>query len=321
MISVIVPIYNTKQYLEKCIESIRAQTYKDLEILLIDDGSTDGSSEICDYYAKEDARIKVIHKPNGGLSSARNRGIDEARGDYIGFVDSDDDIEPEMFETLYNLITQFDTDISACRSNFLQSYEDKKSCIDERYPEVEVICTKEACNKLLLKTGCSDAIWDKLFRASLFDEIRMIEGMIYEDQEVVIRLFAKANTIVLTNKRLHNYYRRPGSESITQGKITEKRHDLLEARIRMHKTIKETYPEIEPAARNRYLEAALKFLYDSRTLPEHTRIRKDTKAEINAFIKEHGGIFQRKDIMLCLIAMKMNLKLLDFLFAVREKRS
>ena len=306
MISVIVPIYNTKQYLEKCIESIRAQTYKDLEILLIDDGSTDGSSEICDYYAKEDARIKVIHKPNGGLSSARNRGIDEARGDYIGFVDSDD---------------EFDTDISACRSNFLQSYEDKKSCIDERYPEVEVICTKEACNKLLLKTGCSDAIWDKLFRASLFDEIRMIEGMIYEDQEVVIRLFAKANTIVLTNKRLHNYYRRPGSESITQGKITEKRHDLLEARIRMHKTIKETYPEIEPAARNRYLEAALKFLYDSRTLPEHTRIRKDTKAEINAFIKEHGGIFQRKDIMLCLIAMKMNLKLLDFLFAVREKRS
>ena len=87
MISVIVPIYNTKQYLEKCIESIRAQTYKDLEILLIDDGSTDGSSEICDYYAKEDARIKVIHKPNGGLSSARNRGIDEARGDYIGFVE------------------------------------------------------------------------------------------------------------------------------------------------------------------------------------------------------------------------------------------
>lgn len=321
MISVIVPIYNTKQYLEKCINSIRVQTYKDLEILLIDDGSTDGSSEMCDFYAGEDERIRVIHKTNGGLSSARNRGIDEAHGDFIGFVDSDDDIESEMFEILYQLITQYNTDISACRSNFLQGYEDRKSAVDERYPEVEVISTKEACKKLLLKTGCSDAIWDKLFRASLFDDIRMIEGMIYEDQEVVIRLFAKANTIALSNKRLHNYYRRPGSKSITQGKITEKRHDLLEARIRMHETIKEAYPEIEPAARNRYLEAALKFLYDARALPDQERIRRETKAEIESFIKENGGIFQRKDIMLCLITMKLNMRLLDFLFEMREKRS
>ena len=136
---------------------------------------------------------------------------------------------------------------------------------------------------------------------------------------MVIRLLAKADTIVLSNKRLYNYYRRPGSGSITQGKITEKRHDLLKSRKRMHHTIRTFYPELEQIARNRYLEAALKYLYDSRVIPEHERIREETKDEINAFIHENGGIFQRKDIMLCLIAMNTSLLLFDLLFDIRRK--
>ena len=115
LITVIVPVYNVKDYLQQCVESICGQTYQNLEILLVDDGSTDGSGKICDELAKKDTRIKVIHKPNGGLSDARNAGLDVATGDYIGYVDSDDYIEPDMFEILLTNIEEHQADISCCR--------------------------------------------------------------------------------------------------------------------------------------------------------------------------------------------------------------
>ena len=113
LISVVVPIYNSKNYTKKCIESLMKQTYQNLEIILIDDGSSDGSDEICDMYAKVDKRLKVIHKKNEGRCVARNIGIDYANGDYIGFVDGDDYLEEDMYEVLYNLLTEYQADISA----------------------------------------------------------------------------------------------------------------------------------------------------------------------------------------------------------------
>lgn len=320
LISVVVPVYNQEKYLEKCLLSILGQTYTNLEILIVDDASTDKSAQIIDQYARQDQRIRVKRNPeNRGLSYTRNAGIDEAKGGYIGFVDSDDDIEPTFFETLYTLIQDNEADIAGCRYNVLKGYEDKKSIRDVTLPDAEIISTEEAAKRLLLKNGCSDAVWDKLYTASLFQETRMIEGMLYEDQEVVLRLFAQANKIALTNKKLYNYYRRPDSGSITQRGFTEKRHDLLTARSYMHKTVKKAFPELEQLARNRYFEAALKYLYDSRLLPEHDRIRKETKTEINAFVRNYGGMRQRPDILLCLIAMKTNMKLFDFLFDLRGK--
>lgn len=113
LISIIVPVYNVEKYLKECIDSVISQTYKNLEIILVDDGSTDKSGEICDEYSKKDSRIKVIHKENGGLSDARNVALDIAKGEYIGFVDSDDYVEKDMFETLYKLAEEHNTEISS----------------------------------------------------------------------------------------------------------------------------------------------------------------------------------------------------------------
>ena len=124
LISIIVPVYKVEQYLEKCVNSISAQTYSNLEIILVDDGSPDKCGDICDSLAKKDNRIKVIHKPNGGLSSARNAGIDIASGQYIGFVDSDDSIEPYMYEKLLELIKHDSTKLAVCAVNYV--YEDGK---------------------------------------------------------------------------------------------------------------------------------------------------------------------------------------------------
>ena len=124
MISVIIPIYNVEKYLCRCLDSIISQSYKDLEIILVDDGSPDNSPSICDSYARNDNRIKVIHKTNGGLSAARNTGLKYAMGDFISFIDSDDYIEPKMYEILFNLITKFDSDISMCGCNVISENGD-----------------------------------------------------------------------------------------------------------------------------------------------------------------------------------------------------
>ena len=122
-ISVIVPVYNVEKYLRKCIESILNQTFREFELILVDDGSTDSSGKICDEYALKDSRIKVIHKENGGASSARNAGLDVAKGEYIGFVDSDDWIEMDMYGELYRLIKENNTDISVCGINNIKRYK------------------------------------------------------------------------------------------------------------------------------------------------------------------------------------------------------
>ena len=117
LISVIVPVYNVESYLKVCVDSILAQTYENLEIILVDDGSKDSSGKMCDEYAEKDARIKVVHKKNGGVSSARNKGLDVASGEYIGFVDSDDSTKPNMFEILYKNMVTSDADVSVCKAN------------------------------------------------------------------------------------------------------------------------------------------------------------------------------------------------------------
>ena len=145
-ISVIVPVYNIEGYLGKCIDSIIAQTYKDLEIILVDDGSSDHCGAICDKYAKKDNRIKVIHKPNGGLSDARNHGIEAATGSYLGFVDGDDYIEPQMYEKLHNALVENDAEMSICSFRYVGGYEERNgrlSIADEVLTGREILLEKK----------------------------------------------------------------------------------------------------------------------------------------------------------------------------------
>ncbi len=193
MISVIVPVYNVKAYLRKCLDSITNQTYKDLEILVVDDGSTDGCGRICDEYAERDSRVKVFHTENRGLSSARNLGLDEAKGEWVGFVDSDDWIEPDMYEEALDGIE--DADILC-----FQRTEGTYSGLEALYK--------------FINNEISAFIWKKLYRKELFEEISFPDGRISEDRATIYLLLHKAKTVRCKNVCGYHYTIR--QDSITR---------------------------------------------------------------------------------------------------------
>ena len=219
LISVIVPVYNVEQYLPKCVDSILAQTYQNLEIILVEDGTKDRSGEICDAYAEKDPRIKVIHKENGGLSSARNAGMDVARGEYFGFVDSDDWIEPETYESLMELARKYDADL-VCGGRYDVDAATGERTIGLCPQKEECISSMEMLGRVFIWDNCDSAAWDKLYRRHLFDGIRYPLGMVSEDIAIFYKLMEKVNRVALCNKPLYNYFHR--ENSITTAKLSEK---------------------------------------------------------------------------------------------------
>lgn len=208
-ISVIIPIYNVKPYLQKCVLSVMTQTYRNLEIILVDDGSTDGSGELCDFLAQQDGRIKVIHQKNQGLSVARNTGLDASTGEWIAFLDSDDWIEEEMYEILWKIANQYDADISSCSTNFSLGQHEKK---EKTESVITVLDSIEMIEGLLTQEIVRFEVWNKLWRKTLIGDVRFVEGQIAEDVHFDRILFLKANKMVHINQALHNYLvMRPGS--------------------------------------------------------------------------------------------------------------
>jgi glycosyltransferase involved in cell wall biosynthesis len=200
LISVIVPIYNVEIYLEKCLNSIINQTYKNLEIILVDDGSPDNCGKICDEHAKKDKRIKVIHKPNGGLSDARNAGLDMAKGEYIAFVDSDDYIAEEMCEELLDIALKQNADIAACAQYILENKGVRVSGAD-----VADDLSIDEIRYLILMDRYSNCAWDKLYKADLFKDLRFCVGIYSEDLFIMPSLFFTAKKAVLTKKPYYYY--------------------------------------------------------------------------------------------------------------------
>ncbi len=204
-ISIIVPIYNVEKYLNQCIDSIINQTYKNLEIILVDDGSPDNCPKICDDYQKKDNRIKVIHKQNGGLSDARNAGLEIATGDYIGFVDSDDYIAPDMYEKLLLLAESKDCEIAVC--GFIKvtskAMQNKNIALG-----IKVLTKEQALYELMCEETFEDYAWNKLYKKELFKEtnIRYPKGMAFEDTFTTYKLFLASNRVVVTESPLY-YYR------------------------------------------------------------------------------------------------------------------
>lgn len=210
-LSIIVPIYNVEKYINKCIDSILAQTFTDFELILVDDGTLDNCGKICDEYAKADSRIKVIHKKNGGLSSARNAGIDIAQGEYIGFVDSDDLIKDDMYDLLYKAILKYNADISIC--NFIKFDEDSQFIFKKEMDEgMEVWTNIEALEKLNTDNdGKIVVAWNKLYKKELWNDIRFPKGKIHEDAFTMHKILFAANKVVNTNKYLYGYLQRNSS--------------------------------------------------------------------------------------------------------------
>lgn len=222
LISVVVPVYNVERYLDKCIESICRQTYSQLEIILVDDGSTDRSGAICDKWYKKDPRIRVIHKGNGGLSDARNAGIAVANGDWFMFVDSDDFITPDTIEQLYRAAEEHNCEMAVC--NIVRIYDD--GATEPFYAPVDKVTVWDGQQRF--ETLKQPSACNKLFRADLFRDVRFPKGKFYEDTFVYHILAHRANRIVLTGH--DGYYYLSRRESILgQPKYTDRYFDMVEA--------------------------------------------------------------------------------------------
>ena len=223
MVSVIIPAYNVEQYVERCVYSVTKQTYRNLEIILVDDGSTDCTGIICDKLAKEDNRISVIHKTNGGLSDARNAGIDVSRGEYISFVDSDDYITSDMLEHMMNAMCE--TDISMVVVGFWKQSGDAREYCG---PTTErVVSSEEALKNIYIGHEIYPASWNKLYRRALFTNNRFAVGMINEDSEIITKLLMECNRVALVSKPLYIYMIREGS--ITQSSFSSKDYNGIKA--------------------------------------------------------------------------------------------
>lgn len=208
LISIIVPVYNVEKYIEKCVNSIINQTYKNIEIILVDDGSKDRSGEICDELKLKDNRIKIIHKQNGGLSDARNAGMKIANGNYIGFVDSDDYIKEDMFETLYELCKKYNSDISIV--SYYEIYHDKIIGVrdSKKLYELNKI---DAMKEILIDRAIQSYAWNKLFKRELFEQIEFPTNKNFEDIATTLLLFERADKVVLLEDPKYYYVRRDDS--------------------------------------------------------------------------------------------------------------
>lgn len=252
LISIIVPVYNVEQYLSRCIDSLLNQTFQNIEIILVNDGSTDSSGKICDIYADEDKRVKVIHKQNGGLSSARNAGLKIATGSYIGFVDSDDWVCPDMYDSLYTLSKKNDNSI-ACG---LLTYTDDQ--MNQRmactiYKEKKEFNHIEYIQSLLLHKGDA-SVCTKLFPSSIFTTHLFKENRLNEDFIFMIDLAFEGWGISISDRALYNYFSRPGSISHSYGKNIM---DMVVNAFLVKKRVKKNYPELlEESYRFTFVQAS-----------------------------------------------------------------
>lgn len=213
LVSIIVPVYNVEAYLRRCVDSVVSQTYGNIEIILVDDGSTDGCSQMCDEYALKDKRIKVIHKKNGGLSDARNVGIDSATGEYLSFIDSDDVVHVDFVKVLHTAIQESSKLVSVC---LFQNFSDEEPLVFDAaerpaevmnlFDSISAYCTLTPAKSTPLISCCT-----KLYHKSLFQKIRFPVGKIYEDGRVSYKLLDEAGGVAFVNKRLYGYFIRSDS--------------------------------------------------------------------------------------------------------------
>ncbi len=315
LISIIVPVYKVEEYINKCVDSIINQTYKNLEIILVDDGSPDNCPKICDEYAKKDSRIKVIHKPNGGLSDARNRGIKEATGEYIGFIDSDDYIDEGMYEYLYELIKKYDADISICGHRDV-GLVNREGVV----PNEELKLNNIEALKILAEDGViKNHAVTKLYKRSLFidNNIEYPVGKIMEDILTTYKLIEKSKVIVVGTKTFYNYLKR--EDSITGKKSAQRYISHVENSLVQFEHFKENeqlgfyfFKNVFYVIMRVYIDdndEAIKYLDDNRILENHLELGKE-KGYYNKL-----GIVDK----LRLILFKRNRKLYKSFFQNRRK--
>lgn len=259
LISVIVPVYNVEKYLARCVDSILAQTYTNLEVILVDDGSTDASEKMCDEFAKKDVRVRVIHKENGGLSDARNVGMQEAKGGFYAFVDSDDYIAADYIAYLYNLLNTNQAQISVCGyKKVYENHTDMKNNTRDTDLSIKVYNSSEGLFHLLYQRGMIASAWGRLFKAELFRGICFPKGKLHEDVAVVYRLYDAAGKIVCGGEEKYYYFQR--NNSIINVKFDKKRMDYIFFTNECIQYMAEHHPDLKKAAVSRHFSACFDLL-------------------------------------------------------------
>lgn len=253
LISVIMPVYKVEKYLDTCVESLVNQTHTNLDIILVDDGSPDGSGQLCDLWAQKDPRIRVIHKENSGPSDARNAGLDIAKGEYIAYADSDDILHPRMYETLLATLEARKADIVEC--DYQNFYDGTTPDLPPVEESVTLYTPEEALSQLIDGTTFRYLVWNKLYRRSVINDLRFLSGKIHEDVFYVYEVFGRCKKIVKLSTPLYLYRQWP--ESIMGTAFSMKRLDSLEARSAQIQYVREHFPNLVPKATLQHLGSCL----------------------------------------------------------------
>lgn len=239
-VSIIVPVYKVEKYLNRCVDSIINQTYKNIEIILVDDESPDNCGKMCEKYAKKDQRIKTYHKKNGGLSDARNYGLKYAKGEYIAYVDSDDYIEPKMIEILVNAIEKNNADIAMCGTKVVGDY----STYNNKWFDNDLVLNKEEALKALLENRIiTSHAWNKLYRKEIIKKYPWPKGRLYEDIRIMHNVFKSCQKIAICKEYLYDYYQR--EDSICNNKNLANEFEYVDAFITRYEDIKNDSKEYE----------------------------------------------------------------------------
>ena len=251
MISVIIPVYNVAPYLDKCIESVINQTYRDIEILIIDDGSTDNSGKVCDDYAKLDNRVKVIHKENLGLSSARNIGMEKAEGEWTFFIDSDDWLNINVLNELYLFALSNECDIVQCNHYYAYDNYLLYRTVSRAEKKRNVLENKEAIQQLIINDRIKNFAWGKLYKTDLIRNLKFPEGKYFEDSFWQHLVFHRASKIGIIDTPLYFYRQRKDSIS---GQPSSKINDLFEGYSQRSDFIERYYPDFSLLMKKKYKE-------------------------------------------------------------------
>lgn len=278
-ISVVLPIYNVEKYLEKCIETVLKQTYSNIEIILVDDGATDSSPQICDKYAKLDNRIRVIHKVNGGLSDARNAGTAVATGEYITYIDSDDYVTETYVEYLYSLIEKYQTKVALCTHTIV--FEGGKE-VALGNGEQEVLDAEKCLERMLYHDVIDTSAWGKIYAIDLARQISFPKGKLFEDIGTTYKFFLASGKIACGYEPQYFYGIR--KNSIVTGAFNEKKFDLLDMTDQMAKDVGERYPALQSAILRRQVYARFSTLNQMQDVKTH----KEQKEELIHYIKSHA---------------------------------
>lgn len=285
LISVVVPVYNVEQYLDECVKSLQKQSYENLEILLIDDGSPDRCPVMSDSYAKEDHRIKVIHKENGGLADARNVGLDQASGEFIAFVDSDDWIAPEMYEEMMNMFDEDSSlDVVCCAASRVLRGEEVASCFS--YYETGTILSGKKVTQRILLDEIGSQVVKGVYRRACWENIRFPLGMLYEDIPTTYRAFMRARRVGFINKPFYKY--RMNEEGISNSPRAVKPYHIYLGFKSHYLCAVEAFPEISErcCANAGHYAISTYFHYCS----ERSSELKQAVPDVRQFMDEHKKI-------------------------------